>query len=323
MLLIKSGADANMGRLNPLFEAVRIKSFDIVDSLIEHGADLIRTEFDGSNVLHVSTFDYGGDLKTVQCLIDAGLPIEQLDSNGFSPLFNSVWTCTPDITACLLLYGAKVNNVDKHCRTPLYIAASLKLIKVMDVLLKHGADPDIGNDVGATALWDAVYENDTEMLKTLIEANANMEICSRGRHKDSNLTRTSEPLECTFPTPVTPMWLCIAKNHCEAALILLEAGYDIYNEDWESLPVPRTRGRNSTLSTFLEVYALHSIIEKCATNAPTLQWLCRRTLRRTLGCKLRKCLASEYVPTIIGIYISCKNITPFSMISNGITFNVK
>lgn len=60
------------------------------------------------------------------------------------------------IVEILLRHGANPNAQDKGCRTAISYAAKGGYLDVLDTLLSHSADPNIIDDTGATALlWGA------------------------------------------------------------------------------------------------------------------------------------------------------------------------
>lgn len=89
-----------------------------------------------------------------------------------------------DVTATRLLIesGATVDirsDVWLSTSTPLQEAVYYNQIKTVELLLQHGANPNV-LDVGrATPLFQAVFRNNIEMVKLLIRFNASVDIANK------------------------------------------------------------------------------------------------------------------------------------------------
>ena len=95
----------------PLIKAIQFNRLDVMQLLLEHGADL---EIEGHKV---------------------GTPV-CVAGNGFRP----------EAAALLLEYGADVNYRQKHGRTVLFTAIITKQIELIEVLLSYGADVNVFAD---------------------------------------------------------------------------------------------------------------------------------------------------------------------------------
>ena len=77
----------------------------------------------------------------------------------------------------LLSAGAKANVQDKYGDTPLTVAARGQNIANVTLLLKYGAEPNLGSADNPGALDWAIQNNDQEMIRLLKAHDA------RERHK--------------------------------------------------------------------------------------------------------------------------------------------
>jgi ankyrin repeat protein len=120
--LARSTGSPNM--LPPLYSAVRVGSADVVNLLLEYGAD----------------------------------PIAPADG-GISPLHFAAQWGYADVAEALIKHGAQVNACDVFGATPLHYAASRgypeKNSAVIKVLLENGADINLKDNYGDTALTAA------------------------------------------------------------------------------------------------------------------------------------------------------------------------
>ncbi|MEP6962268.1 MAG: ankyrin repeat domain-containing protein, partial [Acidobacteriota bacterium] len=119
-LLLSHGADPNAA--SPLAEAITFGHPEVASALIAAGADVDGVESTGVNLLHWATITNRPALIPV--LVKAGVPLNETDENGFTPL----------------MYAATIDFGDT---------------KALDALLAAGADPNIKDLESRTALQQA------------------------------------------------------------------------------------------------------------------------------------------------------------------------
>jgi ankyrin repeat protein len=175
--------------------------------LIERGADIDAREFpDNAAPLHFAALY--GDLETIALLVEAGADIEGKGDDpavgvlGWATCFNQV---REDVAAYLLDHGATLNvwtaialdrsaelrgmiagdpslltarmTRNQHRRTPLHHAAAKSRLRMIELLLELGADPNAIDATGATALTTASQENaDAAVLSALLAAGARLDL---------------------------------------------------------------------------------------------------------------------------------------------------
>jgi len=110
-----------------------------------------------------------GDLAEVKRLVvDCGVdPNVREDDYGATPLHAAAEYGYSEIVEVLLEHGAAPNIREKYGDTPLHYAAMFGNSKVVEVLLEHGADPNIRDKYGATPLHYAAaldYPKIVELL---------------------------------------------------------------------------------------------------------------------------------------------------------------
>lgn len=131
-LLLEHGADANAqdnDHKTPLSLAMRYRMPDIVRSLLEHGADPNLGNYDNKTPLHLL------------------LGLQDFDQDFGYHSDDHIFV----VAQLLLEHGADVNAQDKSHETPLLLALRRKAPNITRFLLKHGADPSVGNSEGATS----------------------------------------------------------------------------------------------------------------------------------------------------------------------------
>eukprot|EP01023_Acetabularia_acetabulum_P026825 TRINITY_DN25416_c0_g2_i1.p1 TRINITY_DN25416_c0_g2~~TRINITY_DN25416_c0_g2_i1.p1 ORF type:complete len:350 (+),score=55.25 TRINITY_DN25416_c0_g2_i1:71-1120(+) len=107
-----------------------------LDFLIQNGADISKITNDGSTILHIGAL-YGG-YSIVEFLMAIKFPVEDLDNEGKSPLFNAIKAQDYESVKLLINKGANVNLVVKSSGlTPLALVDDFQMAAVLE---KHGAD---------------------------------------------------------------------------------------------------------------------------------------------------------------------------------------
>ncbi len=136
-LLLEHGADPNQAARNsgvPLASAITFGYAEVAQALIDAGADAYLTEDTGVNLLHWAAITNRAELIPV--LVAAGVPLNDFDDNGFTPV----------------MYAASVDHGDTQ---------------TLRALLDAGADPDVPTDDGLTALQQAVKLGHAQMADVL------------------------------------------------------------------------------------------------------------------------------------------------------------
>jgi ankyrin repeat protein len=134
-LLLAHGADPDAD--GALSEAVTFGHADVAQTLIDAGASADGTESTGINLLHWAAITNRATLIPV--LVKAGVPLNDVDDNGFTPL----------------MYAATLDHNDT---------------KTLEALLAAGADPTIKDDKNRTPLQQAWRLGNTHIVKVLSEA---------------------------------------------------------------------------------------------------------------------------------------------------------
>ncbi len=154
--------------------AVKQHDVGIVKMLIsEFGANANCKSVDGETPLIVACrWEYDGGVELVNFLIENGANVNERDYNDNTALHCAVSIGEMDTILSLLRHGANPNMVDHNGNTPLHTAAIQNdyhnYIKIMEVLLSHGADYQIENLYGDVCL-DYVPEQDEEKFREMFE----------------------------------------------------------------------------------------------------------------------------------------------------------
>ncbi len=189
-LLVNAGADINLRSASeiasqkklscrtPLMYAVRRE--DITKALMEFGPDLDLVDDEMRSALMHAVTSYDPDKKAliIKTLLAGGASINLVDSerNTALHLVAKAFHSTGEAVKVLLEFKADINAKNSLGETPLMICRSIKPLRY---LLGCGADVDVVDDVGKTALIHHVehYDSDTHLkVKLLLDAKCNPDI---------------------------------------------------------------------------------------------------------------------------------------------------
>lgn len=128
---------------------------DVVDTLMDYGAETCRSENNttGHSAMHLAaTYDQA---NVIDVLTKSHEELEAQDSAGWTPLHSACRAGACEATLALLKNGANADAKDNEGNTSMHLA-SQELPegagKVVDLLLRWGADETVINESGATAL---------------------------------------------------------------------------------------------------------------------------------------------------------------------------
>ncbi|MFL2840566.1 MAG: ankyrin repeat domain-containing protein [Pseudohongiellaceae bacterium] len=193
-LLLDAGADANVQNrfgLTPLIQSSITGNSEIISLLLDAGADANARTLRGDTALMNAA--KAGTLQGVQALIEAGAEVEARDSYTFqTPLMWAAGFNKADIVAFLVENGADVNarsaelifsgvqqggvqgDFPNGGLTSLHHAARQNAIETVETLLALGADPNILDPQGISALRVAATNENLDLAKLLIEGGTDL-----------------------------------------------------------------------------------------------------------------------------------------------------
>lgn len=152
----------------PLHWASRGVHLDVLEYLVENGADVNAVDDDKVTPLH--SLSYRGNTKAMEILMEEGANVETKDSNGLTPLIYAAYAGQEEASASLLRYGAGVGVRDDSGLTAVDTAEDQGYESLTRYLLSMGAELTPVADPELTQLTHTIqkitfcYQQCTNML---------------------------------------------------------------------------------------------------------------------------------------------------------------
>ncbi len=187
-----------------LADAAQAGDIVTVEALLQAGGDVDVPNSHGTTALHWAS--YRDDVAMVARLIAAGADVNRANRYGATPLSLACVAANPAIVKPLLDVGA-LPNLRAAGEPPLLTCARTGRVETVELLLAHGANPNVTDDwKGQTALMWAVAEDHVAIIDTLVAHGA-----------DVNVTATG----------LTPLLLAVQLGQEASMHTLLAAGADV------------------------------------------------------------------------------------------------
>jgi len=149
-LLLELGATVacrdQRGRV-PLHEACHRANWDIVLSLLNHGASLDDRSRQLWTPLHFAV-KFADNHETIRLLLRNGADLSAQNNYGHTPLHLAALRNCIRLVCLLLEFDPDINSVDIHGKTPLHCATSCEVYRT---LARSGADEEMVTAEGLTA----------------------------------------------------------------------------------------------------------------------------------------------------------------------------
>ena len=152
----------------PLHYAASIDSEDIVDILLQKGADPKIKDNEGKTPLDIAVEK--GHAAIVEVLVKGGAEINKRMPSGMTPFYFAFINGRKEIVKFLIAHGADVNARPESGETLLHWSARNGFVEAAELLVNNGADPTIKDNQGKTPLDIAVENGHEEVVKLLRKA---------------------------------------------------------------------------------------------------------------------------------------------------------
>ncbi len=172
-LLLERGADPNLrdgDGDSPLHLAILNHHAQIIRQLLNQGADPNAINDDGNTPLLLAS--ESGDRHIVRLLLDKGADPNLRDKSDNSVLHLAIGKGYEPVVAMLLNQEADPNAINDDGNTPLLLASESGYQHIVGLLLNKGADPNLGTD-GCLPLHLATKEGYKDIVGMLLDKGAN------------------------------------------------------------------------------------------------------------------------------------------------------
>ena len=204
--------------------AVQQNCRDIVEVLLQHGADVNASTKYGITALHYTVLDKHGTLsrsfldkdpdtkgEIARLLLSRGANVNAQAQSGIMTLHAAIRKGFMRVVEVLLEYNADVNCAYENQRMPLYYSAEKGNKLITKMLLDRGANVNAKQKDGRTALHVAIQHGHKEVVELLLKYGARV---------DSETKYGAKPLHSA------------AKNGCaDIVKALLKFGADVDSTD--------------------------------------------------------------------------------------------
>jgi ankyrin repeat protein len=169
-------------------DATKIKTL-----IVKGGKPDVRDGY-GRTPLHVAA--YGGHHEAMRVLVAAGANPNALENDRYDIVTIAAVANDVQTLKVALALGASAKNItSRYDGTALIAAAHLGHVEVVKLLIHSGAPLDHVNNLGWTALIEAIVLGDgglrhTDTLKALVAAGANVNLADRNGQTPLSLARS-------------------------------------------------------------------------------------------------------------------------------------
>lgn len=290
-LLLHKGADinkCNKNEVSSLYLACQDGHENTVEILLKRQAKINKCDRDGISPIYVACKN--GHNKTVKILLECKADINLCDKSGNSPLNIACKNGHYDTVEMLLLN----KRVDiKKCNdkgiSSLHRACQNGYFKIVELLLKKGANIDECNENGLSPLHIASQNGHNEIVKLLLKRKAKHDLrtktgssplclaCERGHNATiEHLLSYGAELNICNEKGTSPLFLACENGHSSTVKILLKKEADVnlcMKNGASPLYIACVNGHYSTVEILLDSTAFiksnlidGATISKCKTD---------------------------------------------------------
>jgi len=187
---VRKGGVSSTG-YGPTHFAASLGNVEVMEFLLASGVDKNERDADGNSALMwVVSSDGSEDL--LDALVDHGANVNLQNFAGETALFTACARGLEDKVEFLLENGADVHIANLDGATPLHAAAGFDDTSLLSLLVRYGASVNAGDDEGDTPLHWAVREGKMEGVKALLELGASITQCNEDGESALELALSSD-----------------------------------------------------------------------------------------------------------------------------------
>ena len=145
--------------------------------ILQHGVSISSADVAGSTPLMLSSAE--GHKSFTEFLLKHGADVDVCAEDGTTALHSAVQSGDADLCKMLVEHGVPLDAVDEDGRTALATSLSVDPA-VCQVMIDAGAQLDVANRVGYSPLLSACEAGQSEFVKMLIDAGAQLRVTDDG-----------------------------------------------------------------------------------------------------------------------------------------------
>ncbi|XP_031784194.1 putative ankyrin repeat protein RF_0381 [Nasonia vitripennis] len=173
--LLRHGARVDLGSEPVLLLAARLGNLELAKLLIEYGA-IASKDASNKSALHHTAQAYYQNTELAMMLLSNGLPVDQRDKWGETPLHEAAKSNNAAIVELLIAQGADVNAKCSFDVTPLFSATARGNTSIVKQLLTKGANPNVITKYGQTAFHLACSKGFAVIVSELLKFEADVNV---------------------------------------------------------------------------------------------------------------------------------------------------
>ncbi|XP_029653072.1 E3 ubiquitin-protein ligase MIB2 isoform X2 [Octopus sinensis] len=218
--------------------ACRLGNIDLINFLIDNGADLNMEDGDSKTASHYAVFAHRCDV--VDLMVSKGANINSGDHFGNTPLHCAVEKNCEDVVKVILKTRVKeMNKANNNGGTPLHLACIKGHKHIVGHLLKCSPDVNLGDITGFTPLHEVCNEGNAEIVQLLLklpnidvnradkDGNSPLHYAAYRGHIDTVPLLLQQPrinLNMVNITGNTPLHMAVQKQHYNVVALMLSQG---------------------------------------------------------------------------------------------------
>ncbi|QGM48669.1 ankyrin repeat protein [Magpiepox virus] len=237
-IFIDFNIDLNIQTRNfetPLHYAIKYKNIDLIRILLDNSIKIDKSLFLHKQYL-IKALKNNCSYDIIALLINHGVPINEQDDLGKTPLHHSVINRRKDVTTLLLNLGADINVIDDCMGSPLHYAVSRNDIETTKTLLERGSNVNVVNNHIDTVLNIAVASKNKTIVNLLLKYGADTKLVGLDKHvihiaiemKDINILNAILLYGCYVNVynhkGFTPLYMAVSSMKTEFVKLLLDHG---------------------------------------------------------------------------------------------------
>lgn len=272
--LLENGVDINTpdgDNIYPLLIAEYVDNMQATELLLKYGADVSLL-----SLTHILMTIEKNKIEILKLWVESGLDLNKYDDKGTHLLFFLIGNQLVNDSVEYVVKNIPDINVrlNESAFTPLILASFQSNKEFVELLLKYGADVDLQNAIGDTALMNATYSGNIEIIKLLLEHDADIEIrqrngltalilaCDEYEEFVSNveivklLLQYGADVNARSNDGATALILAVENENIDIVDLLLEKGADIHfrytNSKYTILHKATIIGNNNIIKLLLD-----------------------------------------------------------------------